>query len=98
MKTSDLAVSDVHLSRPSPEVAVVTIDRQARRNALDLRAWRDLAAKCSALAEMRQVRLVILTGAGGHFCAGADISEFARVRADSTSGAVYEREVAAAYA
>ncbi len=46
---------------------------------------------------MREVRLVILTGAHGHFCAGADISEFARVRADSAGGATYEREVAACY-
>ena len=69
-------MSDVSLSRPEPAVAVVTIDRPARRNALDLRAWRDVA---------------------GHFCAGADISEFARVRADSAGGAAYEREVAACY-
>jgi len=91
-------VSDIYLSRPAPAVAVVTIDRPARRNALDLRAWRDLAADFRALAQMRDVRLVVLTGAAGHFCAGADISEFSRVRADSASGADYEREVAAAYA
>ena len=43
------------------------------------------------------MRLVVLTGASGHFCAGADISEFSRVRADSTGGAAYEREVGACY-
>ena len=90
--------SDISVIRPEPGVAIVTIDRRARRNALDLRAWRDLAANFRELATMRDVRLVILTGAGGHFCAGADISEFGRVRSDSASGAVYEREVAAAYA
>jgi len=50
------------------------------------------------LAAAKDLRLVILTDAGGHFCAGADISEFSRLRADSASGAAYEREVEACYA
>jgi enoyl-CoA hydratase/carnithine racemase len=91
-------VSEIRVSRQDESVAVVTIDRQARRNALDLSAWRDLAAAFRGLAEDRSVRLAILTGAGGHFCAGADISEFALVRSDSASGAAYEETVGAAYA
>ena len=92
-----VAVSDISVSRPEPGVAVVMIDRPARRNALNLAAWRDLAESFRQLARLPEVRLVVLTGAGGHFCAGADISEFAEVRADSAGGAVYEREVAACY-
>jgi enoyl-CoA hydratase/carnithine racemase len=91
-------MSDIAVSRPKRGVVLVTIDRLARRNALNLAAWRDLADAFAALADRRDVRLVILTGAGGHFCAGADISEFATVRADSASGAQYEREVASCYA
>ena len=91
-------MSDISVFRPEPAIAVVTIDRPARRNALNLAAWRDLAGAFRALARQRERRLVILTGAGGHFCAGADISEFAQVRADSAGGASYEREVAACYA
>ena len=91
-------MSDIRVSRRDETVALVTIDRQARRNALDLAAWRDLAAAFRGLAEDRSVRLAILNGAGGHFCAGADISEFARVRSDSASGAAYEETVGAAYA
>ncbi|HUI17921.1 MAG TPA: enoyl-CoA hydratase-related protein [Alphaproteobacteria bacterium] len=90
-------MSDIIVARRSPEVAVVTIDRPARRNACNLAAWRDLAASFAALGREREVRLVILTGAAGHFSAGADISEFAALRADHDSGAVYEREVAACY-
>ena len=90
-------MSDIAISRPAPGVALVTIDRRARRNALNLAAWRDLAAQCRALAGMRDVRLVVLTGAGGHFCAGADISEFAQVRADSAGGGAYDREVGACF-
>jgi enoyl-CoA hydratase/carnithine racemase len=91
------SVPEIAVGRPSPSVAVVAIDRPARRNALNLRAWRGLAASFRTLASEREVRLVVLTGAGGHFCAGADISEFAQARADSASGAAYEREVAACY-
>jgi enoyl-CoA hydratase/carnithine racemase len=91
-------MSDIAVSWPERGVALVTIDRPARRNALDVAAWRDLAEQFRALAGERSVRLIVLTGAGGHFCAGADISEFAQVRGDSASGAQYEREVAACYA
>jgi enoyl-CoA hydratase/carnithine racemase len=91
-------VSEIVVSRPQPDIAVVTIDRPARRNACDRAAWRDLAGAFRALAAVEDLRLVVLTGAGGHFCAGADISEFPRLRADSAGGAAYEREVAACYA
>jgi enoyl-CoA hydratase/carnithine racemase len=92
-----LGLSEIVVSRPTPAVAVVTINRPARRNALNLAAWRDLAASFTTLAKEREVRLVVLTGAEGHFCAGADISEFATARSNAASGAAYEREVAAAY-
>jgi len=53
--------------------AVLTMNRPDQRNALDL----DLrAAFEQAVAEVRDdpsVRAVVLTGAGGHFCAGGDI-------------------------
>jgi enoyl-CoA hydratase/carnithine racemase len=42
------------------------------------------------LARRDDVRVVILTGAGGHFSAGADIHEFSSVRSDAASGRRYE--------
>lgn len=52
-------------------VALLTIDRPERRNALDHRALEQMldAHRRSAAA-----RVLVLTGAGGHFCAGADLS------------------------
>lgn len=88
---------EIIVTRPTPAIAIVTIDRPARRNACNLAAWQGLARSFRELAAEREVRLVILTGAAGHFCAGADISEFATLRADSAGGAAYEREVEAAY-
>src|SRR5690348_15848035 len=68
-----VSVSEIRVSRPRPDVAVVTIDRPARRNACNLVAWQGLARNFGELAQDRTVRLAILTGAAGHFCAGADI-------------------------
>jgi len=58
-------------------VAVLTLDRAAKRNALS-RALRDeIVARLEQLARHETVRAVVLTGAGPVFCAGFDRSEFA---------------------
>ena len=68
-----VVVVPVHTDR-SDDVVVVTIDRQQRRNALTLEALEELhAAVGAALAS--QARALVLTGAGGHFCSGADLTE-----------------------
>ena len=51
-------------------VAVITIDRPERRNALDHEALEGLL---DALGRSTTAGVVVLTGAGGHFCAGADL-------------------------
>ena len=71
-------------------VVQVTLDRPAKRNAVSLAMWHELGRLFGELGGRRDVRAVILTGAGGHFCAGADISEFATVRADAAMGRIYE--------
>ncbi len=58
------------------EIAVVTIDRAERRNALDsatAAAVKDAIEEASASS-----RVVILTGAGKAFCAGGDLDELER--------------------
>ena len=54
--------------------ALLTIDRQHRRNALNLEALEELDSAIRA-AVAAGARTLILTGAGGHFCAGADLTE-----------------------
>jgi enoyl-CoA hydratase len=51
-------------------VGLATIDRPERRNALDASHCDDLRARLEA---SRDVRAVVLTGAGSAFCAGADL-------------------------
>lgn len=90
-------MSDI-LVRTEPDlVAVVTLNRPARRNAVSLAMWREQQLVFRQLSDERDVRLVVLTGAGGHFCAGADISEFAAVRGDAAAGRAYEEAVDGCY-
>ena len=60
----------IHLEVDGP-VATITIDRPERRNALDHAALEALGAALDGCGD--DVRVVVLTGAGGHFCAGADL-------------------------
>lgn len=85
------------IERRDPGIAVVTINRPRRRNAISLALWRELRSTFEAFADAKDVRAVILTGAEGHFSAGADISEFSDLRADSEMGRVYEAEVEGCY-
>ena len=71
------------------DLATLILNRPDRRNALNQAMWLALPQACAAV-EASSARLMVLKGAGGHFAAGADISEFAKV---------YEtRQAAAAYA
>ncbi|HEY8480271.1 MAG TPA: enoyl-CoA hydratase/isomerase family protein [Spirillospora sp.] len=66
-------------------VATITIDRPAKRNAMSAEMWRALPALLDDLAADREVRVVVITGAGGDFCAGADIAELADIHRDDDS-------------
>jgi len=54
-------------------VLVVTINRPERRNAVDLPTARALHACFKAFDGDEQLAVAVLTGANGHFCAGADL-------------------------
>ena len=55
-------------------VATVTMDRPDTRNRLDVPAMTQLVDRLSAAAVDDAVRVVVLTGTGTAFCAGADLS------------------------
>lgn len=55
-------------------VATITIDRPEKRNALTVDMWRTVSAICADLSADPSLRVVVLTGSGQSFCAGADIS------------------------
>jgi enoyl-CoA hydratase/carnithine racemase len=70
-------------------IVTVTLHKPARRNAMSLAMWQGLGEIYIALGKRSDVRVVILTGAGGNFCAGADISEFSKVRNTEASAKIY---------
>ncbi len=55
-------------------VAVVTIDRPERRNAVDRGTLQELDDALQRAAGTPATRVFVLTGADGHFCAGADLT------------------------
>jgi enoyl-CoA hydratase/carnithine racemase len=72
MTTEDLPL---RLLRDGP-VATLLLDRADRRNAMDRAMWAALPGLLARAAADEEVALLVLAGAGGHFCAGADIAEF----------------------
>ncbi|MGI5446395.1 enoyl-CoA hydratase/isomerase family protein [Streptomyces sp. CA-243310] len=62
------------LHRVAGGVATVVVSHPAKRNAMTADMWRTLPGLLSGLAADPAVRVLVLTGAGATFCAGADIS------------------------
>ena len=58
-------------------VWTVTIDRPAARNAVDATTARELAQAFRDFDADTTSQVAVLTGAGGHFCAGADLKAVA---------------------
>ncbi|WOP19925.1 enoyl-CoA hydratase/isomerase family protein [Raineyella sp. LH-20] len=55
--------------------ALITIDHPRKRNAMTTPMWSAWPALMERVVADDDVRVVVITGASGHFCAGADISE-----------------------
>lgn len=73
----------VHQQGP---VATIVIDHPAKRNAMTADMWRALPPLLASLEADPLVRVVVLTGAGETFCAGADIANLAAIGTE-TAGA-----------
>jgi enoyl-CoA hydratase/carnithine racemase len=69
-------MSTVHTSTDGP-VFIVTIDRPASRNAVDRPTAEALVEAFRIFSSTAELSVAILTGAGGSFCAGADLKSFA---------------------
>lgn len=74
-------------------VAIVTLDRPASRNAMSAQLLEDLIACAADLARRQELDVVIVTGAGACFSAGADLKDARRWGKDQTS-LVAAREIA----
>jgi enoyl-CoA hydratase/carnithine racemase len=71
--------SEIRIERREDGRAIVVIARPHRRNSCDFAAWTDLKSAFDSLGADPAVKLVVLTGDGGHFCAGDDVIAFSAV-------------------
>jgi enoyl-CoA hydratase/carnithine racemase len=69
-------VSDqpVLLSSDRDGVRTLTLNRPDRKNAINPQLWEELADALRAAARDLELRALVIAGAGGAFCSGADIS------------------------
>lgn len=63
-------------------VVTVTMNRPAKKNAINATMWQELLDTFRQIADTDTDRVLVLTGAGGEFCSGADLSADGARRAD----------------
>lgn len=66
-------VETIEVSR-ADGIVTVTLNRPAKKNAANSQMWDELLVAFREIAGANQDRVVVLTGAGGDFCSGADLS------------------------
>lgn len=87
----------IRVARSDDGIVGVTIDRADKKNALTLSMWQTLAAVFSREAADPATRVIVLSGAGADFCAGADIGEFGDLRGAAETARAYEAANSAAF-
>jgi enoyl-CoA hydratase/carnithine racemase len=60
-----------------PPIAELTVGDGRKRNALTVAAWEELERRVREVGAADDVRVVVVRGRGGTFCAGSDINEWA---------------------
>jgi enoyl-CoA hydratase len=81
--------NQVVLYEKEGSLAIITINRPGARNALNAGVFQGIDAALNSIATDEEIRVVIVTGAGTAFVAGADIGEL--LGYDSRSGWVASR-------
>jgi enoyl-CoA hydratase len=90
--------TDKMLSRKEAGVGIVTFNNPERHNAVSLEMWEATKEILETFAADEEVRVVVLTGAGGKaFVSGADISKFASERASIEATRAYDVITAATF-
>ena len=57
------------------KVGTITLNRPDRKNPLTFESYQELIDTFKALANTEDVKVVVITGAGGNFCSGGDVHE-----------------------
>jgi enoyl-CoA hydratase len=83
-----VTVETLLLDWPVPQVALVTLNRPERLNAITVAMYDELDDTVARLAADRSTRVVVLTGAGRGFCAGQDLKDLGADPSSSELGPV----------
>ena len=75
------------------EIARLTLRRAEKRNALNEAMWLALPMVAAAVDAQSAVKVLIVSGEGGHFAAGADIAEFEQTCANRKRAGVFAAAV-----
>lgn len=78
------------------DVARLTFARPEKHNAISFGMWSAIPEVVRAVEADPAVKILMLTGAGDNFSAGADISEFRDLRSSADGAALYDKAVHAA--
>lgn len=62
------------------KIAQIVLDRPEKSNAIDEAGWEEMEAAFTEVSDDPAVRVVVLSGAGKHFCAGIDLSLLMSIR------------------
>lgn len=80
--------SDLVLTRLQGEVLEIQINRADKLNALNDEIYAELAAQLQSAQENSEIKVVLLSGSGKHFCSGNDLTDFLEVKFGSESNVV----------
>ena len=67
--------SHFQLEVDSKGIVTITLNRPERLNALTFDVYRELTDLCADLRKEKEIRVVIITGAGRAFCSGGDVHD-----------------------
>ena len=86
-------MKNIVLDWPAAGIARLTLSQPKRRNALTAAMWQAIPNLLNELTQDKALRVLIVTGDGDHFAAGADISEFETLYATAESSAKISADI-----
>lgn len=83
--TFPMAMTTLKLEKPSEHIAVVTLNRERKLNAMSLTMFSELQTTFESLSADPLIRVVLLTGSGAHFSSGIDLNDLTELGNAATS-------------
>src|SRR3712207_1327445 len=80
-ETREVDFETLTVERPEDGIALATLNRPERMNALTFAAFAELSRLCAEIGADESIRALVVTGAGRGFCAGLDLDDAARLPA-----------------